>query len=297
MTTWLPIAAGILAVFFWAISFVAIKIALPEMRPVTIIFLRQLLGTITIAVVVGLRGRWELPVRRDLPRILLASSVGIVLHQWLQVQGMLTTTAISSSWLSALAPILIAFMSWVWLREPFVPFQGVWLLIAGLGAVLVASGSWQALFQGSFGGIGALLVLASAFVWAIYTIILKRLLYNIRPGMATLSVLFSGLLMLIPIFVYSEGWMDIYDISFSGWISVIVLGVGSTGLASILYNYALKHVSGTVVASLQYPEPLITVAVASLLLQETLTLAMAIGGLLILCGIWSIQRVDVYTDH
>ena len=109
MTTWLPIAAGILAVFFWAISFVAIKIALPEMRPVTIIFLRQLLGTITIAVVVGLRGRWELPVRRDLPRILLASSVGIVLHQWLQVQGMLTTTAISSSWLSALAPILIAF--------------------------------------------------------------------------------------------------------------------------------------------------------------------------------------------
>ena len=41
MTTWLPIAAGILAVFFWAISFVAIKIALPEMRPVTIIFLRQ----------------------------------------------------------------------------------------------------------------------------------------------------------------------------------------------------------------------------------------------------------------
>ena len=170
MTTWLPIAAGILAVFFWAISFVAIKIALPEMRPVTIIFLRQLLGTITVAVVVGLRGRWELPARRDLPRILLASSVGIVLHQWLQVQGMLTTTAISSSWLSALAPILIAFMSWVWLREPFVPFQGVWLLIAGLGAVLVASGSWQALFQGSFGGIGALLVLASAFVWAIYTI-------------------------------------------------------------------------------------------------------------------------------
>jgi drug/metabolite transporter (DMT)-like permease len=79
MNTWLPIAAGILAVFFWAISFVAIKIALLEMRQETMIFLRQLLGTITVAIIVGLRSRWELPARSDLLRILLASFVGIVL--------------------------------------------------------------------------------------------------------------------------------------------------------------------------------------------------------------------------
>ncbi len=191
-------------------------------------------------------------------------------------------------------------MSWVWLREQFVLTQAVWLLIAGLGAVLVASGNWQAMFQGSFGGVGALLVLASAFVWALYSIMLKRLMYNSNnssPGMTTLTVLLLGLLMLIPIFFYSDGWMDMYDISFSGWISVIVLGVGSTGLASLLYNYSLKHVSGTVVASFQYPEPLITVAVASLLLQETVTLAMAIGGLLILLGAWRIQRTDVYANN
>ena len=297
MTKWLPIAAGILAVFFWAMSFVAIKIALPQMRPVTMIFLRQLLGTITVVTVVGLRGRWELPSRSDLPRILFTSFVGIGLHQWLQAQGMLTTTAISTSWLSALAPILIALMSWIWLREPFIPIQGVWLLIAGIGAVLVASGSWQSLFQGSFGGIGALLVLASAFVWALYSILLKRLLYKITSSTVTLSVLLLGLLMVLPIFVYSEGWTDIYDISLSGWVSVIVLGVGSTGLASMLYNYALKNVSGTVVASLQYPEPLITVAVATWLLQETFTFSMGIGGLLILLGIWCIQRANVRSNN
>jgi drug/metabolite transporter (DMT)-like permease len=297
MTKWLPIAAGILAVFFWAISFVAIKIALPQMRPVTMIFLRQLLGTITVVIVVGLHGRWELPSRSDLPRILFTSFVGIGLHQWLQAQGMLTTTAISTSWLSALAPILIALMSWIWLRETFVPIQGVWLLIAGIGAVLVASGSWQSLFQGSFGDIGALLVLASAFVWALYSILLKQLLYKIKSDTVTLTVLLLGLLMVLPIFVYSEGWMDVYDISLSGWVSVIVLGVGSTGLASILYNYALKNISGTVVASLQYPEPLITVAIATWLLQETFTFSMGVGGLLILLGIWCIQRANVRSSN
>jgi drug/metabolite transporter (DMT)-like permease len=75
------------------------------------------------------------------------------------------------------------------------------------------------------------------------------------------------------------------------------LGVGSTGLASILYNYSLKHMSGTLAASLQYPEPLITVVVASLLLQETFTFSMSIGGLLILFGIWRVQSADVHIKH
>ena len=297
MIIWLPVASGILAVCFWGVSFVAIKIALPQMKLETMIFLRQLLGTLTVAIIVGLRGEWQFPSRDNLPRIFLTSFVGIVLHQWLQAQGMLTTTAIVSSWLSALAPILIACMSWIWLREQFVPVQAVWLLFGGLGAVLVVSGSWQALFQGRFGGIGTVLVLSSAIVWALYSIMLKTLMYQSNLGMTTLNVLILGLLMLIPLFVYSEGWKDIRAISYPGWISVVILGVGSTGLASILYNYSLKHMSGTLAASLQYPEPLITVVVASLLLQETFTFSMSIGGLLILFGIWRVQSADVHIKH
>jgi len=297
MSIWLPIASGILAVFFWGVSFVAIKIALPQMTLETMIFFRQFLGTLTVAIIVGLRGEWQLPSSSNFRRIFLASFVGIVLHQWLQAQGMLTTTAIVTSWLSALAPILIACISWVWLREQFVAVQAVWLLIAGLGAVLVVSGSWQGLLQGEFGGIGTVLVLSSAVVWALYSIMLKSLLYKSNLGMTTLSVLLLGLLMLIPVFVYSEGWKDIRGISSSGWISIVILGVGSTGLASILYNYSLKHISGTLVASLQYPEPLITVAVASLLLHETFTLPMSIGGLLILFGVWRVQSADVYINN
>ena len=60
MSTWLPIASGILAVFFWGVSFVAIKIALPQMTLETMIFFRQFLGTLTVAIIVGLRGEWQL---------------------------------------------------------------------------------------------------------------------------------------------------------------------------------------------------------------------------------------------
>ena len=75
MIIWLPVASGILAVCFWGVSFVAIKIALPQMKLETMIFLRQLLGTLTVAIIVGLRGEWQFPSRDNLPRIFLTSFV------------------------------------------------------------------------------------------------------------------------------------------------------------------------------------------------------------------------------
>ena len=290
MTAWLPVAAALLAVSFWALSFVAIKVAMTEMRPETMIWLRQLLGVLTVGLIVWMRGSWEKPARGDLPRLALAGFVGVVLHQWLQAQGMLTTTATVSAWLSALAPALMAVMAWLWLRERFMPRQALWLLLAGLGAILVSAGSWPALLRGSFGGRGVVLVLASALVWALYSILLKRLVRTRKAGTVTLATLFLGWLLLLPLFIWRAGWADLSRIGPSGWAAVLVLGVGSTGLASIMYNYALKHLSGTLAAALQYPEPLLVAVLAGVLLSESFTPAMAVGGLLILFGVWRVER-------
>ena len=279
-----------MAVFFWAASFVAIKVALPEMGPETMMWLRQLLGTLTAGMIVWLSNGWEKPKRGDLPRIALVSFFGAVLHQSLQAYGMLTTTATVSAWLSALSPALMAVMAWLWLRERFVPRQALWLLLAGLGAMVVAAGSWHELLRGSFGGHGDLLVLASALAWAMYAIMLKKLVSTRSPGTVTLTALFLGWLMLSPLFILRKGWADLAHISPSGWVAVLVLGVCSTGMASMLYNYSLKHISGTLAAALLYPEPLITAVLAGVLLRESFTPEMVAGGILIIFGVWRVER-------
>ena len=73
-------------------------------------------------------------------------------------------------------------------------------------------------------------------------------------------------------------------------MAVLVLGVGGTGLALLLYNYALQNTQATIVAALQYPEPLIAAGFAWLLLRESLLLGMALGGGLILIGVWLVER-------
>ena len=291
MIRWLPPAAALLAVSLWALSFVAIKVALSEMRPESMIWLRQLLGALTAGIIVWVRGSWEKPARRDLSQLALAGFVGVVLHQCFQAYGMLTTTATVSAWLSALSPVLMAAMAWIWLHEQFVPRQALWILLAGLGAVMVSAGSWQSLLLGSFGKRGDLLVLASAIAWSLYAILLKRLVRTRRASNVTLATLFIGWLLLLPLFILRHSWLDFAHISRSGWAAVLVLGVGSTGGASILYNYALKNMSGTLAAILLYPEPLLTAAIAGVLLREDFTPAMAAGGSLILFGVWQVERI------
>tara|TARA_B100000945_G_C20425666_1_gene620366 strand:+ start:1283 stop:2188 length:906 start_codon:yes stop_codon:yes gene_type:complete len=290
----LPIVAGISAVFLWGISFVAIKIVLPEMQLETMIFVRQLLGLMTVGTIVGIRRKFILPARNLVPSLIFTSFVGIILHQWVQARGMMTTTAIVSAWLSALSPMLIAVMSWIWLREKFMSKSLIWLLIAGFGAILISSGSWESLLLGNYGGSGAYMVAGSAFLWALYSIMLKKMLVNNDVSAITLIVLVLGFLMFIPIFVNVKGWLDFNSISLNGWLALLVLGVGSTGLASILYNYSLKNVSGVVAASLQYPEPLVAMLGASILLEESFTMSMCIGGLLILVSLRSIQILEIY---
>ena len=89
-----------------------------------------------------------------------------------------------------------------------------------------------------------------------YAILLKRLVRTRRASTVTLATLFMGWLLLLPLFILRYSWLDFAGISPSGWTAVLVLGVGSTGVASTLYNYALKNMSGPLATVLLYPEPL-----------------------------------------
>ncbi|MCK5054195.1 MAG: EamA family transporter [Anaerolineales bacterium] len=74
------------------------------------------------------------------------------------------------------------------------------------------------------------------------------------------------------------------------WWSLIFLGVASTGLAYALYFFALSGNQVMTVAALQYLEPLITLILAIILLDEVVTTISLFGGGLILFGVAWVER-------
>lgn len=288
---WKAIAAGSLAVLFWGASFVWIKGALRELGPLALLTLRFAIGLGIVWILAWRTSPAGCAIRRSEAAPLAALGLlGVTAHQTLQTTGIRLASASAASWLSALAPALIVLLAWPMLGERIRARQAAGLLTAFLGAGLVSS-STSALPVAQGGSPwGALLVLGSAVLWALYSILGKALSARHPPIVMTAWGMTFGWLPMAAAFLTVQGWRELAGVSASTWLMVVLLGVASTGLAYGLYFYALSSAEAALAAALQYLEPLVTLAMAAVLLREALTLGMLLGGALILGGVWIVDR-------
>lgn len=287
---WKAIAAGSLAVLFWGASFVWIKGALRELGPLALLTLRFAIGLGVVWVLAWRAAPAGCAIRRAEAAPLAALGLlGVTAQQILQTTGIRLASASAASWISALSPALIVLLAWPMLGEKIRTRQAAGLLMAFLGAGLVSSTSGLPSAQGGSPW-GALLVLGSAVLWALYSILGKALSARHPPIVMTAWGMTFGWLPMGVAFLAVQGWRELAGISASTWLMVVLLGIASTGLAYGLYFYALSSAEAALAAALQYLEPLVTMAMAAVMLGEALTSAMFLGGALILGGVWIVDR-------
>jgi drug/metabolite transporter (DMT)-like permease len=285
-----PRLGALLAIIFWGISFVATKGALRELTPVTLIFMRFLIGTVTLLSIVALRGENPLPARGHYPQLLLMGFIGVFIHQMLQSYALTLTSAVHAGWLVGLGPVWSAILSAVFLRERL----GGWKLagLAGgfLGAVLVIT-------RGDFGaGIlsvpstrGDLLFMLSGVNWAVYSVVGHKTIRAIGPTRATAGALTFGFLMLTPLFVLRRGWEELPRLSTTGWLCVVFLGVACSALGYLFWYGALEQVEVSRVAAFLFLEPGVTLVTAMILLHERVSSVVVTGGLVVLASVMLMQ--------
>jgi drug/metabolite transporter (DMT)-like permease len=137
---------------------------------------------------------------------------------------------------------------------------------------------------------GDLLILVSTLNWAVYTVLGHPALKRLGPTRATTGALFLGWLMLAPFFVYAQGWREYPRLTGAGWTAVLFLGIACSGLGYLFWYGALERTPASSVAAFLYLEPLVTLAAAAAILGESVSLATAAGGLLVLAGVALVQR-------
>jgi drug/metabolite transporter (DMT)-like permease len=110
------------------------------------------------------------------------------------------------------------------------------------------------------------------------------------PTVMMTIVITLGWLMLTPIFIASNGFAKIAQLTLSGWAGILFLGVACSGLAYIFWYDVLHEAEASRVAAFLYIEPIVTVIVAALVLNEAIVAATLIGGAIILLGVWLVSR-------
>ncbi len=110
-------------------------------------------------------------------------------------------------------------------------------------------------------------MLGTVIVWAIYTILAKRLADVDQLVVTAYSTAF-GTLLLAPFALVELSGKSFPTISVGGWLSVLYLGAISSAGCYLLYNRSLKHLEASQTANFLNLMPVIGVATAVLFLGD-----------------------------
>ncbi len=269
----------------------ATKIALREIAPLSVVWLRFTIGLMILGGAVWMRHQFALPSWRQLLYFALLGFLGITFHQWLQSTALVTTQASTTAWIVATTPVFIAILGWIFLREVLKRIQIAGIGLAALGVILIVSqGDWRSIVAGNFGTYGDMLILISAANWALFSVLSRRALYDYSATRLMFFVMGWGWLFTTLLFLRGPGLSDYLNLSPEGWYAIAFLGVICSGLAYIAWYEALEILPASQVGVFLYIEPLVTVIVAALMLAEPVTIASVLGGAGIILGVWLVNR-------
>lgn len=280
-----------LAVVVWGASFIATKIALRDISPFPLIWLRFGIGVMVLGIAVAVRREFRLPAPRDLVAFGLLGLLGITFHQWLQSTGLITAQASTTGWIIATIPVFIAILGRLFLGERLEGGRVLGIVLAGAGVLLVVTrGDLSMLFRGNLSTPGDILILISAANWAVFSILSRRGLKRHPASLMLFFVMASGWLLVNPLLFATSTFADFGHVTMRGWMAVLFLGVFCSGFAYIWWYDALQRLPASQAGALLYVEPLVAVVVAAALLGEEVTPLTLVGGAVILAGVWLVTR-------
>ncbi len=289
-----PILEAIFAVVVWGGTFIATKIALREVSPATIVWLRFGMGVLILGAAVLLRHQLAIPARNEWGYLVLLGFLGVAFHQWLQANGLITAQATTTAWIVASTPIFIAILGWLMLKEKLGWLRSLGIGLAACGVLLtVSKGNIAGLFSGSAGTVGDLLVFISAINWAVVSILSRReLAHQPAARLMFYVMLFGWCFTNVWIFGFGPGATEIVRLTYSGWLAILMLGIFGSGLAYIAWYDALQALPASQLGVFLNIEPLVTTILAAWMLAEAITLVTALGGIIIIAGVYLVNRTS-----
>jgi drug/metabolite transporter (DMT)-like permease len=163
----------------------------------------------------------------------------------------------------------------------------------GLGFTGIVVLVWPELTSGGAGGvqfmIGVLAIQVACLGWVIGTSFAKRHELGDDPfRSAAMQMLFSGSMLLAAATAHGD-WAHL-TFTPRTMTAMIYLSIAGSLVAYSAYGYAIKHLPLQLVSLYAYINPMIAVALGTLLLHEPISTRILIAAALVLAGTWVVGR-------
>ena len=280
--------AVLIVMVFWAGNFIVTKAAVGVVPPIAFTFLRYLLASVTLLVLLRMReGAIRLP-RGDVIRIAILGSVGFGCYQVVWPVALQTIPAGDSALLIATTPVITALLAVVVGADVAnrVKLIGVLISFAGVALVIAAG-------QGVNLGVslvGDLLTLVAALCWAVYTVFGADILRRHSPLMATTWAIVAGTLFMAPFGLAQLATADLSAFGPAVLLAIVYAGTLAAGISNVVVFHGLKLLGPTRVTAFQSLVPALAVILAAIFLGEAIRPIQVLGGIVILAGVALLRR-------
>jgi drug/metabolite transporter (DMT)-like permease len=284
----LAYAGLMLCTLGWASGFIAGKLALAEMTPLSVAACRYAVAA-TILLPFAIRQRPREGVGLAIRPLGLMVLAGGVLYPWLFLLALEHTSATNTSLLIALNPVFtLLLVPLVGERVDRRRFLGVAVALAG-AAIVITRGDVAHVRDFSFRG-GDLLALIAAAMWATFNIASRNVVHRLSPAFTNCVI-------------YGVGGSTLYLLGRSespiaqfaaatpmAMSGVLVMALLSSVMAGQLFLVGVRTVGVSRTVVFVYLVPVLTAALSALLLGERLQIAQAVGGAAVLAGVYGTTR-------
>ena len=296
----------------WGSSYLFIRIAVAEMKPVEIVFIRTGIAAIGLGLVIYFR-RTTVSLNWLTMRSLIIIGIGNVVAPFMLItwgeQTVPSGMAAVLQSTAALFSLVIAHFAFA--DERINPQKVIGLILGFVGVVVLFSGELTQEGAGAGSILGLLAIVLSSLCYATFTALGRKVIQGkVEPiVVAWASMVVASLVTLIPalfsparslllssalpnadeylhhIFASQPGFTPLTILSTNALISVLVLGVVNTFVAYIFYYFVVRELGVSRAAMVTYIIPPVGIVLGALLLQETVGSTLLAGAGLIFTGI------------
>lgn len=276
--------AALLTILIWGTTFISTKILLADFQPIEILVFRFVMGFAALWLICP--RRLQTSGLKQEAVFAAAGLSGICLYYLLENIALTYTLASNVGVIISVAPFFTAILAHILIgsEEKFRINFFIGFLIAMAGIMMISLNGARL----ELNPMGDLLALLAAFVWAIYSILSKKINgFGYPVVLSTRRTFFYGILFMIP-----AAWIFDLRLDLSGFaepknlLNLLYLGLGASALCFVTWNFAVKKLGAVKTSIYIYMVPVITVITSVLILGEKITWMSGLGVIFTLMGLF-----------
>ena len=274
-----------LAGLLWGTSFPLIKIGLMQIEPLTFVFLRFLIATLTVFSVMVVTKNVSFNFNNKRLIVFLGIINGVA--YLLQYVGMVYTFAFASSLFVNLSVVWVGLLSPMILKEHVSGKKVAGVLLSLLGVVLMTTNlDFESL--NTIDITGNFLVIIAGILWAVFIIYNKPLVEKTNNLIQSMTwILLFTMIPLLPIATYSIE--NAFTLPWNAWLIIFYTAILCWVVPYYFWLKGLKHISPVTSAIVLLTEIIVAIAISIIFLGEILTLISGIGAAFIIIAIFLVS--------